>query len=250
MRAAAPSPQPRRPRAWTSAALRALVAPLLGAALVLLAASPGRAGGLHPSVHRELAAPSGWTLHQRHEDEGIVVYARALSSVGTTAYKGVLELAPEVDLARLWAAINRIDGHFAVGQSLAESKVYARQGRASQLYQVMRPPPLLPSSQRYWVLHAVEERDLAGVPGHHRRCWSILPPGEAAEVRAAIQQRHPDAMEVALSHGCWELRPGAPATLTYTAVSDPGGSVPASVARALSARTLPDNMLSFVRAAR
>ncbi|MBL8618088.1 MAG: hypothetical protein JNM72_20920 [Deltaproteobacteria bacterium] len=250
MRAAASTPLPCRSRAGASPLLRAVRAPLLAAALALLSAVPARAGGLDPAVHRELAAPSGWALHQRLEEQRLVVYARAMPSVGTTAYKGVLELGPEVDLARLWAAINRIDGHFAVGQSLAESKVYARQGRSSQLYQVMRPPPLLPSSQRYWVLHAVEERDLAGVAGHHRRCWSILPPGEAAEVRAAIQQRHPDAMEVAMSHGCWELRPGSPATLTYTAVSDPGGSVPASVARALSARTLPDNMLSFVRAAR
>ena len=230
-------------RSATHALLRA-------AALLAICESNAWAANLDANIHRELASTAGWSEHERHTEDGIVVYARTMRSVPTTAFKGVLTLPADVDLARLWAAINRVDGHMAVGQALAESKVYARQGRSSQLYQVMRPPPLLPSSQRFWVMHAVEDRDLGGVAGHHRRCWSSLPPGEAPEVRAQIQARHPAAIEIALSHGCWELQPGSPARLVYTNVSDPGGSVPAAVARALSARTLPDNMLSFVQAAR
>lgn len=243
-------PLPAPPAGWAWArhfGCAAWLGLLLGAGLARPAAA-----GLDSAVHAELREASGWALREQGDDPPVTVYARALSSLPHTAFKGVLKVPTDVDPATLWRVINRIDGHHAVGSALAESKTVWRKGSSSQFYQVMKPPPLVASAQRFWIADALEERDLGGQAGHHRRCWSVVRAGEAAEVRAGIRGRYPAATEVPMSHGCWELLPeaGGGATLVYTTVSDPGGSVPDSVARALSAHTLPDNMMSFVRAAR
>lgn len=245
------------PRAHRLPALRAVMADagvIVGALALVLAAGWARpaAAGLNGAVHAELRKASGWALREQGDDPPVTVYARPLSSLPHTAFKGVLKVPADVDPTVLWRVINRIDGHHAVGTALAESKTVWQKGGSSQFFQVMKPPPLVASAQRFWIADAVEERDLGGQAGHHRRCWSVVGGEQAADVRAGILRRYPSATEVPMSHGCWELLPeaGGGATLVYTTVSDPGGSVPDSVARALSAHTLPDNMMSFVRAAR
>ena len=120
-------------------------------------------------------------------------------------------------------------------------------------YQVLKAPPLVAGAQRYWFVHTELERDLNGVKGHHRRCWSKLAVSELADERAAVAKRYPSAMEVAVTHGCWEVLPavgdGTPARLRYRTVSDPGGHLPASLAAMLTSRALPENLAVFLRQA-
>ncbi len=211
------------------------------------ATGPAAAGALDRSVLATLQSPAGWT-ELRTDSDGLVV--RSKPATGRTAFQGELPLPASVDRDRLWRLLSDIDGHTKHGDQLAEAKVFLRQGKAMEYFQVMVPPPLMPGSQRYWFGHTELEDAVGGNPAHRRRCWSGLPPGEAAAARAGVKARHPRAIEGPMTHGCWELRPTAQGhSLVYTTVSDPGGSVPDVVARSLTSRTLPDNMRNFVRAA-
>ena len=210
------------------------------------------AGGLASGIHAELATTTGWTVHDADAGEGIRILSRPIPSLGLTAFRGELEVPVGVSSERLWSLIGGIEAHIRLSDNLAESRVFSREGLRLEYYQVLKPPPLLAGSTRFWVNHSAETRAINGNPNHHRRCWSNLPVGEATAIRADIQQRFPGAIEVPLTHGCWEIERDANGKtwLRYTTVSDPGGSVPPSLAKYLSARTLPENMLTFVRAAR
>ncbi len=217
-------------------------------ALAALLPTTSLAGTLDSAVLQVLQSPSGWK-HDRTLDDGLVVSTKA--AAGTVAYRGELPLADNVDPDLLWKKINDIEGHPKVAGKLAEATIFLREGNTLEYFQVMHAPTLMPGSQRYWFAHTELENTVASNPDHRRRCWSGLPPGDAAEQRKGVQSRHPRAIEVAMTHGCWELQTrGAKVWLVYTTVSDPGGSVPAAVARSLVSHTLPENMRAFTRVAR
>jgi len=219
---------------------------------VALFATSAIAGQLDRKVIDELLQTSGWSEEDRDASVGLVVLSKPLRSVGLTAYMGVRDLPASVDLARLWQVVTDVADHDRFAGRLAESTVVQRHDGGIDFFQVIKPPPMLASVQRYWLVHTELERNVGGVAGHHRRCWSQIGASEMAAIRAEIEQRYPNATEIALTHGCWEVLPakdGTPARLRYRTVSDPGGSLPRSVADLLTTRALPDNLDIFVRQA-
>lgn len=230
----------------------------LGAGAVLVSVVAGlpavsHAGSLDQAVISELLAAQGWSPVGADASAGLSMYEKPLKSVGLTAYMGVRDLPADVDVDRLWALIVDVVNHDRVTNKLVESTLVARHGGAVDFYQVLKPPPLMASAQRYWFVHSVARRDVDGTPGHHRRCWSGLREGEAAEVRAKVAAAYPDASEIPLTHGCWEVVPavaGAPARLRYRTVSDPGGTLARTALSLLTTRTLPENLAAFIDAAR
>jgi len=181
------------------------------------------------------------------------MYEKPLKSVGIKGYMGVRDLPAGIDIARLWAVIIDVDRHEQVGDKLVESKVFHSDEGGQDSYQVLRPPRLMATAQRYWFVHSELTLNLDKMPGHNRRCWSSLAPDAAAAIRTTVRERYPNATEVPLTHGCWEVVPaaaGAPARLRYFTVSDPGGTLARTAVGILTTRTLPENMANFINHAR
>ena len=126
-----------------------------------------------------------------------------------------------------------------------------RTGGELAYYQVIEPLPLVPGSERFWVNTGVVSTDVGGEPGHLKRAWSVAPEGMLAGLHAELRGRYPKAIEVEVTHGSWEIDPMPDGShrYIYRTVSHPGGKVLLNVARMLSSRALPDNMLDFERAA-
>lgn len=222
---------------------------------LLLASSPAPAGSLaqlDPAVHRALDEERGWRLHKEADERGVTIYAKEIGSLGLTAFKGVKVLDPAVDPAHMFEVVTDIEGQTRFAPLLLESRVVQQTGDSLAYYQVIEPPRMVPGSERYWITTGSIERAYRGRPGHYRRTWSTAPDGALPEVHADLAARYPKGVEVEISHGSWELEPQDDGTTLYTyrTVSHPGGAVPAGVARMLSSRTLPENMLNFEAAAR
>jgi hypothetical protein len=217
--------------------------PLLILALPLLAqaASPG----LAQQVHQELDSESGWV--PAGERKGVALFRRHIRALNMEAYKGVKVLAADVDPARLFAAICAVGDHDRYSDHLYESTVVQQGGGSTVHYQVARPPPMTPIATRFWITRGVAFTDLGGETGHMKRTWSTIGPGELEGTRQDILARYPDAVEVSVSIGSWELdpQPEGPPLLIYRTVSGAGGSIPDSLSAMLVSRTLPDNMLQF-----
>ena len=222
---------------------------------LLLACLPARAESLarlDAAVHRMLDDDSGWRRVRDPDGDGITVYEKALPSLGLSAFKGVKVLDPAIDPRDLFAVIEDLEGQTRFAPLLLESKVVSKAPDSLAYYQVLRPPRMVPGSERFWVCTSQVFRDLGGEAGHVKRAWSVAPDGVMGEVRAQLAQRYDKAIEVELTHGSWELDPEPDGTVLYIyrTVSHPGGSIPAGLARMLSSRTLPDNMIAFEGAAR
>lgn len=211
------------------------------------------AGTINKSVVGELLQTSGWTEVSRDSNTGLVIRQKKLKSLPLTAYLGERPLPAGTDAAKLWRLIADVDSHERFSSKLAESTVIKQSAGAVDFYQVMKPPPFLSSAQRYWFLHTRIEEDVGGVTGHHRRCWSNLPESEATDVRAKVAAQYPSASAVPVTHGCWEVLPAtadSPARLRYRTVSDPGGTLARMGVELLTTRTMPENLETFLRAAR
>ena len=231
--------------------------PMAALAAIVIGSQPGwttaTAAALDRKVIGELLQAAGWSPIGNEPDIGLSMYEKPLKTVGLTAYMGVRDLPPDVDVDRLWSLICAIEDHEKLGNQLAESAVVSRNGPRVESYQVLKPPPLMPSAQRYWFVYSEAEENVDGLAGHNRRCWSNLPPDGAAAARASVTERYPNASPIALTHGCWEVLPaaaGAPARLRYRTVSDPGGTLARTAVSFLTTRTLPENMANFVNGAR
>lgn len=225
--------------------------PLLGLLLAAPALLPAGAGAPvyaapdASSILRALDDDGGWSYQSTRD--GIKVYSKEIPAIGLTAFKGVGLF--EVDGDRLFTLISDLPAHKQVTGTLHESVAISTRGGVTDYYQVMKSPgPLL--SARYWFNRSTNTRDINGQVGHHRRSWSSLDETLYPEQRKEVAERYPDAVAITLTHGSWEVVPESPGrcTLTYRAVSHPGGSVPTSVAAMASSQNLPDNMMAFVRA--
>jgi len=214
---------------------------------------PAAAASLDAKVVGELLEPGGWAPTRNDSAIGLTMYEKELASVALTAFMGVRDIPPDVDIKRLWAVIIDVDSHERIGDQLEESAVIGRTGGGVDSYQVLKPPAFMPGAQRYWLVHSEIEHDVDGLVGHHRRCWSNLPPDGASETRGKLAVQYPQASVISLTHGCWEVVPavdGAPARLRYRTVSDPGGALARTAVGMLTTRTLPQNMANFIEGAR
>lgn len=222
---------------------------LTALALLLSAPAPAAPASDHAAaVQAALDDDGGW--QPVGSDRGVTVFSKEIPLIGLTAFKGVWAMPPELDPDRLFAAICDVSAHVDFSSRLAESTLLAAAEPVLHFYQVMTKAPLI--ARRYWMVHSVIYEDMGGVDGHHKRTWDALAPSLYPEARAAVSERYPEAVEITENHGSWEILPPADGQrlFVYRAVSDPGGNVPISAQNALTTRTLPDNMLRFVEAAR
>jgi hypothetical protein len=199
------------------------------------------------TVQAALDDPAGW--EQLDETRGVVVSRKVVAELGLTAFKGEVVLPADTDTDRVFELLCDPTSHMSVSDNLAASEVLGADGAVLQFYQVLKKSPMV--DQRFWMVHSVIQSDIGGVEGHNKRTWDALAPSLYPTQRAAVSQHFEDATEVTENHGSWELRPrGDGSTLfIYRTVSDPGGAIPDSLFRAVTSRTLPSNMLSFVEAA-
>ena len=223
------------------------------AALAVASAVPGDAGAstLSPSaIQALLDADGGWTLLDADAD-GVALYQKSVTGHGVLAYKGVRPVA--VGPQALFDTICDVPAHKAIsGGVLAESVVLHKSESALHYYQVMRSPAWVPISDRYWFLQSSIRRDIGGRVGHHKRAWNPLDTTKYSEAHGAVVSRFPDAVQVTLNSGSWEVQPGktaADSVLIYRIFSHPGGNISDSVASQVSQRSLPENMLKFEAAA-
>lgn len=227
---------------------------LLGVALLYLGSPPATAAAgvdlLNQPVHRLLDNDAGWTHHKNVGE--ITVYSKPVPSLGLTAFKGIMTLPSDVDPERLFSVICAVEDQGKVAPMIVETQVFSRSGNSMAYYQVIRPPKLVPGSHRFVVQTGRIERDVGGEPGHHKRMWSAAPEGAHADTHAALRNKYKGIEEITVTHGTWELDPQPDGTVLYIyrGVSHPGGSIPDGLARMLSSRTLPDNMMDFLSAAR
>lgn len=203
------------------------------------------------AIHALLDDESGWTLHAAENSEGITVFTKPVPSLGLAAFKGVLILDAGVDVDAIYTIVADLENHDKHSKHLHESTLIDQKGSQDWFYEVAKSPgPFI--SERYWFNTTISDKSVGGVDGHYKRAWSSF---DAAalypDVLADVNTRYPDAVSVDLTYGSWEWEPQADGTtrMTYRTVTHPGGSVPAGMYATVSSKTLPDNMMTFVRPA-
>ncbi|HJN74892.1 MAG TPA: SRPBCC family protein [Myxococcota bacterium] len=203
-------------------------------------------------IHAVLDDPSGWDLHASANDDGVTVYTKYVFDLGLQAFKGVLVLPGNVDPAAVYELIADIENHDRHSAHLHESTLIEREGNHDWFYEVSKSPgPLI--AERYWFNETVTELDIGGVEGHNKRAWSGFDAeAKYPETLEAVRGKYPDAVYVEVTYGAWEWIPQDDGTtlMVYQTVSHPGGKVPGGLYAQISGKTLPENMMTFVNAAK
>jgi len=202
----------------------------------------------HP-VHAELGTEAGWTHAYTSGD--VVVYKKGLTSVNQTAWMGKTTLPEEISPEDFFTLLSDTDSHDQYNRSLAESVVLDRTDGITTFYQVVKTPPYVPLSDRWWIAQAKSTRDADDTPGHLRRMWATLPSSARPAVRAQLEADYPGAIEIAFSGGRWDLIPRADGStqLVYRIVTDPGGAVPRALSSRFAGRSVAENLESMLKAA-
>lgn len=220
--------------------------------MLQLLLSIGVAFGADPkAIHKTLDDESGWALHAAENAEGVTVYKKSVPSLGLEAFKGVLILDASVDVDAVYELVADLENHDKHSKHLHESTLIEAEGKQDWFFEVAKSPgPFI--SERYWFNTTITTKDVGGNDGHHKRAWSSFDAAaKYPDVVTDLQTRYPDAVLVALTYGSWEWEPLADGTtrMTYRTVTHPGGNVPAGMYATVSGKTLPDNMMTFVRPA-
>jgi len=218
--------------------------------MVLLVASALAADPV--AIHAVLDDPSGWSLHAAENDDGVTVYTKHINDLGLAAFKGVLTLPSGVSADDVYALVSDIENHDRHSPHLHESTLIEQEGNQDWFYEVSKSPaPLI--AERYWFNTTVVEKDIGGVDGHHKRAWSSFDAKtKYPDVLKAVEGKYPDAVYVDVTYGAWEWipQPDGTTVMIYQVVSHPGGNVPGGLYSQISGKTLPDNMMTFVNAAK
>lgn len=224
-----------------------LLAPLLAG---LLAASSAQAGALNNTVHSQLHSDAGWTL--THSEDGVQVYKKYIPAVGHTAWRGVMHVDASVDPKRIYAVVANPERMKRLNHAIAESKIVSKEGSVLTYYQVLEAPALVPISDRWWINRAIGRRNVDGSDRQFKRQWSSVPKGELDDVRATVASQYPRAVEIPQTHGSWQIMEGddGGSLVIYTAVSDPGGGVPKSLAAKIAGHEIAGNIVHVVAAAK
>ncbi len=212
--------------------------------ILILLALPAQAAPTHTQVISALEKDAGWSAPET--SKGVAVSTKSIPGLDVPAFRGVRTVDVSCDV--YFRAVSDPNRHKAVNDLLEESKVVRNSGGEVVFYQVVDLPLV---SHRYWINAAVNERNLGGVAGHHRQSWRALDKNDFPEIRDRIEDEH-GAVFTELNYGFWDLMPAGPAacTITYAAISDPGGSIPGSAGAWASEKSLPDNINSFYEAAK
>ncbi|GEM_PF-5585267 len=212
---------------------------LIPLVLTLAQAAPPTA-----QVLAALSSPTGWSTPST--SKGVAVSQKNVPGLSVPAFRGVRTVP--VDCARYWLRVSNPDTHKAVNDMLEESRVLSRSGGEVIFTQVVDLPLI---SHRYWINIATNEKNVDGQEGHFRQSWSALNKNDYPAVRDEIEDEY-GAVFMALNYGFWDLSPAGPGkcTVTYAAISDPGGNIPGGAGSWASEKSLPDNINAFFEAAK
>lgn len=244
-----PDPMTRRVPGRVEAPLSLAI--LLG----LAAAASVRAAGPAPpeeEILGQLMDEGGWTFKETGAG-GVRVLRKTIRGQRLYGWKGIKETAASPD-AVLDLLVD-LPYHMGLDRKripLIESVILARRDGGFDFFQLIDIPGML-GKDRFWFSGASVERDAGGRRGHHfQRWWRIdgrtSYPSKFGEVRT----RHPDAIEVEVSVGAWELLPAPEGgtRIVYRVFSDPGGAIPDWGQNLATGKTLPDNLNAMDRHAR
>jgi hypothetical protein len=191
-----------------------------------------------------LTSPSGWSTAST--SSGVAVSQKTVPGLSVPAFRGVRTVP--VDCARYWVRVSNPDLQKQVNDMLEASRIVTRNGDKIVFTQRVDLPLI---SDRYWINIATNEKNIGGVAGHFRQSWSPLDKANYPAIVAEMEGEH-GAVFTPLNYGFWDLKPAGPGqcTVTYAAVSDPGGSIPGGAGSWASEKSLPDNINLFFEAAR
>lgn len=191
-----------------------------------------------------IKSESGWTGETTND--GVKVTQKSVAGLSIPAFRG--QRTFDVTCDAYFTAVSDPARHQAVNSMLRESGVVSTSGSTVVFYQVVDLPLI---SDRYWINKAVNERNVGGVAGHHRQTWQGANKDDYPAVRDAVEDKY-SAVFTPINYGMWDLVPTASGgcTVTYAAVSDPGGSIPGGASSWASEKSLPENINSFYNAAR
>ncbi len=212
---------------------------LIPLVLALAQASPSPA-----QVTAALTSPQGWSALKT--SKGVAVSQKQIPGIPVLAFRGTRTV--DVDCNRYWLQVSNPDRHAAINTTLEESKILQRKGNTVVILQVLDLPLI---SHRYWIIVAENETNVGGEAGHHKQTWTLADKNQYPSTRDRVEDTY-GAVYTVLNQGFWDLVPAGPdrCTITYGAVSDPGGSVPSSAGAWASEKSLPDNINVFYEAAR
>ncbi len=196
------------------------------------------------TVLAALESSSGWSAPST--SSGVSVSTKSIAGLDTPAFRGVRTV--DVSCDAYFEAVSDPNLHLQVNSMLRESGVVTQSGDALVFYQVVDLPFI---SDRYWINKAQNQRDINGMTGHHRQTWYALNRDHYPQLRDAVEDKY-DAVFTEVNYGLWDLQPvGANrCAITYSVVSEPGGSIPSGAASWASEKSLPDNINSFYEVAR
>lgn len=211
--------------------------------LVLALSAPAHAVD-GDAILSALAADAGWSAPVT--SKGVAVSTKPMPGLETPGFRATRTV--DVSCDDYFVAVSDPDRHLQVNPMLLESGVITRNGDALVFYQVVKLPLV---SDRYWINKAENQRDIGGVDGHHRQTWQAMPTTSYTQVREAVEDKF-GAVFTEINFGMWDLMPAGAGqcTITYSAVSEPGGNIPSGAASWASEKSLPDNINSFYEAAK
>jgi len=193
----------------------------------------------------------GWRPLRTDSSTGAVLSSKRVPALDLMAFRGILPLPEDVDPARLCAVLMDVESHKAVTGRLDASVLISESDNSMTFYQVTKDPRTA-LTRRAWINRSDFVQSVDGVPGRCHRKWQTLDPAAHPETVAEIHASFPEVVLVSVSHGSWSVQeePDLGLSLVYRTVVDPSGNVPTIAYNRVVSRTLADNMMTFVAAAR
>jgi hypothetical protein len=188
-----------------------------------------------PQAHAlESKTPPGWSEASRDKD--LVIYTQENERAHAKAFKAVGEAdaTPE----EVFRVVTDVENHPKFMPFTKESKIVQRLNANEVVaYQLISPPMV---SQRDYDLHIKLTPPTPGTDGIYRSEWNALPDFEPP--RAGI-------VRVPVAEGSWLFEPldgGKRTRITYTSVTNIGGSIPSWIANMSNQQLIP-NIFQAVR---
>jgi len=157
------------------------------------------------------------------------------------------EARSELPVSVLLEVVADVEGEVSWSTAgLREAELLLRDGSRIVYYQYLDLPGWTLTADRYWFMEGWTERWEGGGSFH----WTRLEGAEWEEARAEVTQSAPRALEPPVNVGGWVFaEDGSAVTMRYLVCTDIGGSLPRSVQRMATRKTLPDVIVDVVREA-
>jgi hypothetical protein len=181
---------------------------------------------MHILICLALSASGNWEL--ANETDGIKIFTRAKEGSSVREVKAMGEI--DAPAERVFKVIGDYDHYTEFMPYLRESRVVAREGKATFVYGYVAPPMV---SNRDYTLKIIDD-SVGGDSPMFKVSWTPAndrgPPTRGGTVRLAINS------------GSWTLEPtpDGKTFATYYLYTDPAGSIPTFLVNKANRESLPD----------